>query len=452
MSENAESNSSNVVASAAWKTRMLGLLAVALLVRVVAAILIQRYVDAAGRPFLVEGDANGYWELARRIATGEEYHIYTPPRYILRVPGFPLLLAVSIKLFGSSLLAARLILAVVGTVCCWLTWKLGCRLHSPKIGFWAATFVAINPLHIGNSVLILSETWFTFWMLLSLLSLETIFRRSAPTRTSAENCENSACRWRLWLRSLLTGAIVGVTVLVRPGFLPWLGLCCIAVMCLMNRPMLTRTIVCLGLIAGCLATMLPWAARNATVTGHWVFTSLWSGPSLYDGLNPNATGASDMQFFDRELVMNRMSEYEMNAHYKNRAVEYAMNHPGHVAELAVKKLGMVLTPVPNFAKRKGWAISAICGIYWLFLVVTCVVGIRSGDWNVLGMILLVGPLLQFLLVHMVFVGSVRYRLPLEFPLAVLGAIGWQKLAVWWKNGSMSEPPQALETHSTSSAS
>jgi hypothetical protein len=76
-----------------------------------------------------------------------------------------------------------------------------------------------------------------------------------------------------------------------------------------------------------LPALLPWAWRNHNVTGHWIFTSLWSGPSLYDGLHPGATGASDMTFVDTENVFSKMSEYDTNAHYKQRAFEFALNNP-----------------------------------------------------------------------------------------------------------------------------
>ena len=48
------------------------IVALALILRVIAAIVIDRHVTQAGRTFLIEGDANGYWELDHHIADGED--------------------------------------------------------------------------------------------------------------------------------------------------------------------------------------------------------------------------------------------------------------------------------------------------------------------------------------------------------------------------------------------
>jgi 4-amino-4-deoxy-L-arabinose transferase-like glycosyltransferase len=406
--------------AAQWKPLLLLLMAVALVLRVVMAFVVERHVQSASRAFLIEGDANGYWELAEKIAVGEDYVIYG--RQVLRVPGFPLLLAGSIKLFGNSVLAARLLLAVVGTGCCWLTYCLGRQVHTRRVGFWAALYVAVCPLHIGNSVLILSETLFTFWMLVSLLSLLWLLRTGDETGNEAPTC---VCSRSVFCRALMTGALIGVTVLSRPGFLPWLIVSCGAVLILLRQPLVSRAAGCVGLMAACFLVLLPWAARNASVTGHWVFTSLWSGPSLYDGLNPQATGTSDMQFFEDDNVMARMSEFEMNEHYTQKTIAFARSNPGRVGRLAVTKAFAFLSPVPNFARSEIWGLCVVCVVFWVLLVSTTVAGLASGQWASSDLLVLIGPLVLFLLVHMVFVGSVRYRLPVEFPLSVLGAIGWR---------------------------
>ncbi len=417
-----------------WRPRVRMLLAVALLLRIVAACWVDRYVTNAGRNFLIEGDANGYWELAQQISGGEDYAIYTPPRHVLRVPGFPLLLTISICLFGNSILAARLVLAIVGTGCCLLTYRLGKQICSARTGFWAAAFVALNPIHVGNSVLILSETWFAFWMLLSLLVLHRLLC-SVGDRRSADGTFAAIENRRVLLNSFLAGVLIGATVMVRPGYLPWLAAAIFGVLFLTrqkNSPIPTwnsRICVCAVMAVGCLLLMLPWAARNADVTGHWIFTSLWSGPSMYDGLNPQADGSSNMQFFEDDNVLATMSEFEMNEHYKQKAVEYAKANPGRAISLALNKAGRCLSPLPNFSKTGGWVVGVVCVVLWLVLFSGVVVGVarRLADYR--GMLVIMGPLLLFLLVHMVLVGSVRYRLPLEFPLSVLAAMGWQYMTL-----------------------
>ena len=423
---------------------MTWLLIAAIALRIAAAFAVQKYVDDAGRQFLIEGDANGYWHLAHTIAAGEEYSIYTPPRRVLRMPGFPLVLSTSICLFGDSILAARLLLAIVGVGCCWLTYLLGRRLFSRNVGFWAAAYVSLNPVHIGNSVLILSETWFAFWMLLSLVAFERFHRKLtavAPHRPSSGS---------ILLAAALTGCLIGLTVLVRPGFLPWLAFVAVGIL-LVRRPtpvgrMATKTELdsgqtgqrsSLGLrglafaavVAGCVVVMSPWAVRNYQVTGHLVFTSLWSGPSLYDGLNPNADGTSDMRFFDEENVLADVSEFEMNQHYKKKAIDFVLSNPAKAAWLAIPKARQYLAPVPNSLNDKGWAIRAGCLTSWFFLFGCVGAAMLSRQWKWMDLLLTAGPFLLFLLVHMVFVGSVRYRLPIEFPLSVLAAMGWQQLGL-----------------------
>lgn len=411
------------------------------MLRIVAAFAVQSYVSDAGRPFLIEGDANGYWELGQKIAAGDEYSIYTPPRRVLRVPGFPLLLSASILVFGNDILAARLVLAVIGGACCWLTFLLGRQLFNPKVGFWAAAYVSLNPIHIGNSVLILSETWFAFWMLLSLLALEQLHRKlntASHKRTPHSSIIASAAT---------TGILIGLTVLVRPGFLPWLGCVAVAVVFVTRftlsgqnaleantdleerRPSRgtgrgVRFLSAAAVVAACAIIMSPWTVRNFQVTGHVVLTSLWSGPSLYDGLSPTADGASDMRFFDRENVLAEMSEFEMNQHYKQKALDFAVSNPGRALGLMIPKAGQYLSPVPNSLKERGWAIYGICITTWALLPLGLIIGLCSRGWAWFDLLITLGPFLLFLGVHMVFVGSVRYRLPVEFPLSVLAAMGW----------------------------
>lgn len=414
--------------SSQWRPLILTVLILALVLRLLAAVFVERHVQGAGRRFFVEGDADGYWHLGRAVAHGEDYAVHVPPRRVLRVPGFPLLLAGCIHLFGDHVFPARCVLAVVGVACCWLTWRLGRRLVMQRVGFWAALLVAVNPLHVGNSVLILSENWFTFWMLASLLALMNLID-SRKISTDHSRLFDAGMAGR----SALTGGLIAMAVLVKPGFALWLAVAVTAVLLLSKRDLRVRFAQAAVMVTAFGAMMLPWTARNYNVTGHWVLTSLWSGPSLYDGLNPHADGSSDMQFFDRDNIMSVMTEYEMNTHYQRLALQFVQEHPGQTLSLAGHKLVRFLQPVPNSVSA-GWAVWAVCGVAGAAFLSFCLVGIRSGILEPTGLVVTLGPFLLFMVVHMVFVGSLRYRLPTEFPLAISAAVGLRQMLIVRKQG------------------
>ncbi|MCA9011894.1 MAG: hypothetical protein KDB01_19215, partial [Planctomycetaceae bacterium] len=80
---------------------------------------------------------------------------------------------------------------------------------------------------------------------------------------------------------------------------------------------------------------------------------------------------------------------------------------------------------PGFS---GGLFSVFCTLWYLTLTVLMIAGTLKLRGRLSVVALLAGPFLQFLLVHMVFVGSVRYRLPVEFPLSILAAHGIS--AIW----------------------
>ncbi len=403
-----------------------GLLLLSLLLRLIAAFGIDLYVQQAGRQFLVEGDANGYWELAQHLAHGEDYAIHSPPRRILRTPGFPLLLAASIRLFGDSITVASLVLATVGSLCCLQLFVLTRRLAGTGPAIVALAIAAVSPLQIATSVQILSEGWFTCWVLASLLTLEPLLRQ-APGHPERHPL----------LQALLAGVAAGIGTLVRPGWILWPVVASILLLWL-HRDRLRQRVLLAGLL--CLAawlTLLPWAARNYHVSGLWVHTSLWSGPSLYDGLNPGATGASDMRFLDAEGLYQRFSEAEVNEQYKQRAVEFVLKNPQRTLQLAFTKMLRFLSPTLHAPGLAFPLLNVFLGIWYVFLGFLTIQGLFANRISLSSRLLLILPFLQFLAVHMVFVGSVRYRLPVEMPLMTVAACGL--VALLSKRGRRLQP-------------
>src|SRR5262249_18507699 len=119
------------------------------------------------------------------------------------------------------------------------------------------------------------------------------------------------------------------------------------------------------LLAAFVLTVAPWAIRNHRITGHFVTTTLWVGPSLYDGLSPQATGASDMNFIETDGLYRQpgMSEYDNDRHYRQLAYEFVQSQPLRAAQLAATKLGRFWNPLPNAEQFGHWAVRLVVGLF-----------------------------------------------------------------------------------------
>src|SRR5262245_12192056 len=148
--------------------RLAFILALAFVLRASCAVGLQSYLTSHKLEYLIAGDAEGYWDLAGDIANGREYWFYTPPRRVLRMPGFPALLAIPIKIFGATQLPVRLTLAAVGALACAAVFWLGRVLYSDAVGLTGALITAVIPTFVGFSPLILSETAFAAALVASL--------------------------------------------------------------------------------------------------------------------------------------------------------------------------------------------------------------------------------------------------------------------------------------------
>ncbi|HET6325598.1 MAG TPA: hypothetical protein VFG04_13045 [Planctomycetaceae bacterium] len=409
------------------QSSLLWILCGAFALRLGAAVWLQRDLDVKQRPFLIAGDAEGYWELGREIAHGQPYQLYDPPRRVERMPGYPAFVATSIRLSealgvpeGRQYFVARLLMALVGTLNCGLVAWLGAELFDASTGKLAAALVAVAPPLIGFSVILLSETLFATGLLLSLVCMARLVRKAA------EDCAIGL----LVVLAAFTGLSIAIAVYVRPSWL--LAAPCFAavfgVWLARKRSVWQGTILGAIVVLVAYGALSPWAYRNHQATGHWIFTTLWVGASLYDGFNPTANGDSNLKFVDEDRLSERMSEYEVDQHYRAKSLDYIREHPGSAAWLTVEKLKRFWMPWPNAKQFDGLFAKLAISVYFIPVVLAAGLGWLVGPRQFWGWLLTLGPIIYFCALHAIFLGSLRYRLPAEYPLCIASAIGLQQ--VW----------------------
>lgn len=437
------------------KRKVFWVLLLALGLRIGAALSVHLYLESAGRDFLIAGDAAGYWELGQKLATGDDYSVHDPPRQALRMPGYPLFLAAAIRVGGEQLLPVRLLQACVGTAACWLVHLLGTMLIDQQTGLLAAFLAAVSPTFVGFSPLVLSETLFAATLLGSLILMARLSTSWPALRgETAHQFQDRSSSFSRFALALGAGVAVGVACYVRPSWLLTAPLFCVihvlmtwrgrqtssadpanpsrgSVPSLSNVPSLrAASLECIVLIAGVALTLAPWTIRNARVIGHAIPTTLWVGPSLYDGLNPEATGDSDMDFFEQDNLLATMTEYEMDREYRRRAWQFVRENPGRSIQLGFVKIARLWKPWPNAAQFRQWWLCLIVAAFFIPTVVLATCEAVRRRFDVRCLLLTAGPVIYFTVIHSVFVGSLRYRLPAEYPLLILSAAGLIAAREW----------------------
>jgi hypothetical protein len=178
-----------------------------------------------------------------------------------------------------------------------------------------------------------------------------------------------------------------------------------------------------------LAVQTPWVGRNFRVFGRFVPTTLMVGESLLEANGPGADGGPriDRMAEVRDPEIESLGEYERDRLFRDAALRWMRENPGRFALLAVEKQRRFWNLVPNAREyRTPLHCAASLATYGPVLALA-VLGVvcAGGAWRRAALLLI--PVLYYAGLHAVFVGSTRYRAPVEPFLMVFSAWGFWRL-------------------------
>ena len=427
--------------------------------RVTAALVWQNSIS--GETLFRFGDSDSYWTMATKIAQGLPYQYGSSDSRVFRAPLYPLFLSPWTWIDGTSeratwmaILAARIAGCFMGALCIAViirvTNKLFCNQSwkpSFEVGSWAGLLAALYPGAIGMSIFILSEAIFCPLVLLSL--------GCTCLAIQAKKEE----RWEVaWSWMLSSGAISGAACLARPSWSLWpvvLFAYLMVVMFQSSPGMLAKhrlgwllrwIFSCVLFCVGICMVMCPWWVRNYLETDKFVPTTLQVGASLYDGWHPGASGSSDegMNFVNAFLAeQNRVDqletlagnqlvstlEWRLDQRLKNAAIAWAFENSSDAMRLGLVKFLKTWSPLPVARELGSDAVRWLEAIGYSAIMGFAVIGMwqcrsQIGAW------LFAMPCVYFALLHVFFIGSVRYRQPAVLVICVLGGVGCATIVRW----------------------
>jgi dolichyl-phosphate-mannose-protein mannosyltransferase len=333
--------------------------------------------------------------------------------------------------FGRSWVAVGVAQLVVAVVTALLVFEIGTRLRSTGTGVLAALLTTLHPyvvwhdMHLNREVL--DGLLLAFVVLLAVLAYED---RSFPAAAATGVAVGIA---------ILGNARLALLPLVLAPFVAW-----------KVRPPVRAAAVGAIVVAGAALAVTPWVVRNKVEVGCFALTTdsraLWkaNNPNTYGVLDsggwiddvPPLKGAPPWPEYAADLTLagqpTTVDECAQMRLYRDEVLEFWREHPGEKAKLSAQAVRMLWTPIPAESDDSGSGLAkdarrTVEPAYVVVLYALALGGLFVAPRSFVALV--VALLAYNTLAAAVFAGSVRYRAPWDFLLALLAAFA---LAALWR--------------------
>lgn len=428
------------------------------------------------------GDELAYQQIAANVAAGRGFVQNNNPffpgqiLYAWQAPFYPLNLAALYLISGPSVLVAKLFGLLLGVATVYLTYDLARRVFSASrlAPFLAAVVVAVYPGLLTSAHLLLSETLFTFLLVLAFdlmaaaidgqVAFSNIIKRSpggaigmgpsAIERSigklsgiSRKEALFIAAAGAAWGAATLTRGITLYFVVPLVLWMVLLGLTWNGIRGHWAMPRTWRSRVAVALersiifVLAMVAVIAPWTIRNLTVFHQFALLETKGGVNFWLGNSPYTpddfirnvwkVGVREPMLAalpSDELARDRVG-YALGRDFITREpLEFIKRMPVKFADFWGFERNLVdAAEATHSGKAGGWnspakiAADLISDASYVILILLSIVGwvfAEDNRWKVL----LGGFILYFVFVHMVVFGDGRFHLPL-IPFLALYA-GW----------------------------
>jgi Flp pilus assembly protein TadD/4-amino-4-deoxy-L-arabinose transferase-like glycosyltransferase len=374
-------------------------------------------------------------EWARELAEGD----WIGSEVFFRAPLYPYLLGVLLAAFGGSLLAARLVQAVLGAMVPMAVYALARRTLGEREAWISAAAAALYPVFIyfNNELLIVSLI-----VLLDVLLLTAVLRADqSPTHG----------RW------FGAGLLAGASTIARPSvavFLPFLFVWMLARARTAGAAGVTGSRAATWreawkragvgfslLLAGVAVLVLPITLRNYAVGRDFVPVASQGGINFFIGNNAGSDGASAVlpvlgESWENEDAVRvaetqrgrKLRPSEVSDFWYDKGREFLLENPGQALRLYVRKFVFYWDSYETANNKDIYYFGGMSPVFrwlsWLnFGVVAplAILGMLVLTRRNAGVGLMVGFVLSYMCGVLLFFVNARFRLPTVPFLIILGA-------------------------------
>jgi hypothetical protein len=323
------------------------------------------------------------------------------------MPLMSVLTASGLVIFDGNVLLVKFFLGALSSITIVLVANITFLLsRSAQATIICSIAMAIYPLFIFFSGLILTETLFLF-LFSGMLML--VYSPKQPTS--------------------IFGLVSGLTHLTRPTILYFLPV--IWAWQAFHRKISIRNIF-LGVVAFFLVVNI-WGIRNYSIYGEYFLSTASSGHVLLEGNNPwNTAGGPSGEFADsaayKKSIPEGFDELAIDKEKRKIALTYMREHPVNTIKLAFSKLRRLWMLTPNSPEYQEpiYLIISFLTTTPVFILAALSLYVLRSSFKQLS--ILYAFILYYSLLHMITIGSLRYRLPIDLVLIILASLTLNALA------------------------
>ncbi len=324
-----------------------------------------------------------------------------------RTPVYPMVVAATFSITGQRPGAVRALQCVIDTLSILLLFLLVLAISgSTTAGLLGASFYAVYPSIVYMSGTILTEPLVIFFLLSGLVSLLKI--QSDPED--------------VW-PPLISGASFGMLALTHPSYLLLPPVLFVVSWAFYRQKTHAGTFCLVGVLAFFIM-LSPWILRNRMVLGGFVPGTTTAGKDLIEAFGPGATGGPRGRTMDLPPVPASGGELAQNRYLIRKGLHHMFSDPLRALRLGAIKFARTWSPIPNYGPfQTPWFIVLLAGPY-LFCLTGVYFSVRGNLVPERLIWILMVPILYVAAVHAVFIGSIRYRIPVMPLLIGLSATGF----------------------------
>ena len=329
-------------------------------------------------------DEYEYFKMVENFLSGKGL-IVSENLKAFRPPLYPLILSI-LYLLKFNLFGIRIFQAVLSSLTVVFIYLLGKEVFDEKTGFFSSLVSSFYPFFIFYTGFLLTETLFVFLTVITFFYLVRI-------------CEKDGNL------SLKAGILIGLTSLTRPNIQLFLPISIFQILSLKDK---CKKI--LLFIAGFCLTLSPWVIRNYKIFHKFIPGTTMGGWVFWEGNNPYSNGGPCSYFPERIL---EIEEIQRDRILYKMTFDVIRKNPERFLFLMKNKFKRFWNIVPNapeFEKKILYRVISVFsfGIMIPFFIIGFFTSLKNKKAQFFHSLIIF-----FTIFHMIFLASIRYRLPIE---------------------------------------